>query len=198
MIISDREKLLHLIFTERVVKSDAIVLLEGDGYARVQTAIDLYHDGYAPRIIFSGGITNYSYGSYPFSDVLPLLKEGGVPESAVIHESKSQHTKQQAIEVVKLALKHNWHRLILVATPHHQLRAYLTFLKQIGDKKQDLLLVNFSARNVEWYSENEWGKRFDLLNQEFERIEMYTQNGDLATIEEALKYQKWKEKQILP
>ncbi len=195
MIISDREKLLHLIFTEKIVKSDAIILLEGDGYTRVQAAIALFRQGFAPYILFSGGVTNYSYGSYPFSDILPLLKEGGVPDSAILHEAHSQHTKQQAIEVVKLAVKNNWRKLILVATPHHQLRAYLTFLSEVLKSPGNKILINATSHDAEWYDENEWGIRFDLLNQEFDRIEKYTANGDLATIDEALRYHRWKVKQ---
>ncbi len=38
--------------------------------------------------------------------------------------------------------------------------------------------------------------RFDLLEQEQKRIEAYTAKGDLATVEEAIAYQRWKEQQI--
>jgi len=190
-----REKFIVLVDNDCIKKSDAIILLEGDGLNRIQKAVELYQLGFAETLVFSGGITNYDYGSMPFSCVYPELINTGVPPSAIIHESKSQNTREQAIEVVKLANLKSWKKLILVASHYHQYRAYLTFLKELLDSNRNIILYNAPAKDLSWFEETVWGKRFDLLGDEFDRIEKYTQLSHLSSIDEAIEYQKWKEQQ---
>jgi len=194
--MTNREKVIALIDNDGLQKSDAIVLLEGDGLNRYQKAVELYNNNLADKIIFSGGITDYEYGSFPFSDVLPHILMTGVPVEAIIHEDKSLNTREQAVEVIALAKRYNWTRLVLVATHEHQYRAYLTFLRIVIDSRSNLILYNAPVRNLNWFSETGWGRRFDRLEKEFERIEKYADLGHLATFEEAITYQEWKEKQV--
>ncbi len=194
--MTSREKLIALVDNDGIKKSDAIVLLEGDGFNRYAKAVNLYKQGWAPKIIFSGGITNYEYGSFPFSDILPNILIQGILKSDILHEDKSLNTREQAVEVVKIALRSNWKRLILVATHEHQYRAYLTFLREVIDKKTGIIIYNSPVRNLPWFTDNPWGKRIDRLVNEFDKIEKYSKSGHLASFEEAIDYQKWKEDQI--
>jgi len=195
-MITDREKCIAIIDNDCLQKSDAIVLLEGDGLHRFQKAVGLFKEGWANKIIFSGGITDYEYGSYPFNDVLPHILATGIPNEAIIHENKSLNTKEQAIEVIKIAQTHNWKKLILVASHEHQYRAYLTFLRQVLDLNNNIVLFNSPARNLGWFSDSGWGIRFERLELEFERIEKYSSLGHLATYKEVIEYQQWKELQV--
>ena len=194
-MITEREKVIAIIDNDCLQVSDAIVLLEGDGLNRYRKAVDMYNNKWADKIVFSGGITDYEYGSYPYSDVLPHILNTGVPFDVIIHENKSLNTREQAVEVIKMALENGWRKLILVATHEHQYRAYLTFLREVLDKSPTLLLFNAPVRNLKWFTENPWGKRFDRLQQEFERIEKYAKLGHLATEKEVIDYQIWKEQQ---
>jgi uncharacterized SAM-binding protein YcdF (DUF218 family) len=192
-MITERETFISLIDNDILKPSDAIVLLEGDGLNRYQKAVELFHLGISNKIVFSGGITNYEYGSYPFSDVLPHLLEAEVPQNAIIHEDKSLNTREQAVEVVKMATKNQWGRLILIASCEHQYRAYLTFLREIIDTNSGIILYNVPAQNKGWFKPTNWGICFDRLKQEFDRIEKYTLSGHLASYKEAIDYQQWKE-----
>jgi len=194
--MTDREKVIAIIDNDIIQKSDAIILLEGDGYHRYSKAVSLYKDGWADKIVFSGNITDYEYGSYPLADVLPHILAEGVPSEDIIHEKTSLNTYEQACEVLKLAKDNDWNKLIIVASHEHQYRAYLTFLKQVIDKDKQIILFNSPARNLGWFKDSGWGIRFDRLDIEFERIEKYSQFGHLATFNEAIEYQKWKEMQL--
>ena len=190
------ETIIAIIDNDFIDKSDAIILLEGDGYNRYRKAVDLYTQGFAKKIIFSGGITDYEYGRYPFTDILPFILDLGVPNSDIIHEDVSQNTREQAVEVMKLALKNNWKKLILVATHEHQYRAYLTFLKEVFLVNSDIVLFNAPVRNLKWFETNPWGRRIDRLEQEMRRIELYFNKGHLASVDDVIKYQEWKELQV--
>ncbi|MFA7288393.1 MAG: YdcF family protein [Melioribacteraceae bacterium] len=193
--MKDVQKGIAIIDNDTLKISDAIVLLEGDGLHRYQKAVSLYNQGWAKKIIFSGGITDYEYGSFPFTDILPHILSKGVPIEDIIHENKSLNTMEQAVEVLKIAKRHNWERLILVASHEHQYRAYLTFLRQVLDFHNKIILFNAPVRNLGWFNDSGWGIRYERLEIEFERIEKYFTLGHLATFKEVIEYQKWKEQQ---
>ena len=192
-MITDREMIMAIVDNDCLVRSDVAVLLEGDGFFRLQKAVDLYNKGIVSRIIFSGNILDKGYGSFPFEEVKPFIVKAGVREDDLIHENKSLHTRQQAVEVVKMAVENGWKRLALVASHEHQYRAYLTFLREVIDTGSGIILYNTPVRNLNWFIDSGWGKRFDRLLAEFERIEKYSALGHLANAQEVIEYQKWKE-----
>ena len=192
-MITDREIILAIVDNDCLKPSDAIILLEGDGFYRFQKAVDLYKRGLGKKIVFSGAIVQKEYGSYPFEEVKPFILHAGVPEEDLIHEDKSLQTQQQAVEVVKMAMENGWKRLALVASHEHQYRAYLTFLRQVLDSKSGIILYNAPVRNLDWFVDSGWGMRFDRLKAEIERIEKYSAFGHLANAQEVVEYQKWKE-----
>lgn len=192
-MITDREKIIAIVNNDCFSKSDAAILLEGDGFFRINKAIDLYKKGLVSKIVFSGNIINKSYGSYPFEEIRPLLVQGGIKDTDLIYENKSTHTREQAIEVIDLSIKMGWKKIALVASHEHQYRAYLTFLREIIDRDSRIILYNTPARKLTWFVDVGWGKRIDRLSSEFDRIERYSEMGHLATFGEAIEYQKWKE-----
>ena len=192
-MITDREIIMAIIDNDCLTKSAAAILLEGDGFFRFQKAVDLYNKGTVSKIVFSGNIIDKSYGSFPFEEIKPFIVKGGVPEKDLIHEDKSLNTRQQAVEIVKMAIKKEWKKLALVASHEHQYRAYLTFLREVLDTKSGIILYNAAARNLNWFIDDGWGTRFERLSVEFERMEKYSAMGHLANMQEVIEYQKWKE-----
>ena len=192
-MITEREIIMAIVDNDCLAKSDVAVLLEGDGLFRFQKAVDLYNHGLVSKIIFSGNIIDKDYGSFPFDEVKPFIVKGGVQENDLIHEDRSLNTRQQAVEIVKMAMKNGWKKLALVASHEHQYRAYLTFLREVLDTGSGIILYNAPARNLNWFIDSGWGKRFDRLSAEFERIEKYSALGHLANAQEVIEYQKWKE-----
>jgi uncharacterized SAM-binding protein YcdF (DUF218 family) len=192
-MITDREIILALVDNDCLAHSDAAILLEGDGFFRFQKAVDLYRQGTVERIVFSGNIIDRDYGSFPYEEVAPFILGQGVPKEDLIHEDKSRHTRQQAVEVVRMAMERGWKRLALVASHEHQYRAYLTFLREVLDTGSGIILYNAPVRNLNWFVDSGWGYRFDRLQAEFERIEKYGAMGHLATAREVIEYQRWKE-----
>lgn len=196
MSLSAREEFIILVDNDILKVSDIIVLLEGDGIFRVKKAIELYKLKFAPKVVFSGGIFNPNYGSFPREYIVPELVKGGILLDDIIIEDNSLNTREQAKEIFKLIVKNNWKRIILVASHYHQYRAYLTFLKAMFEQQIQIEIINAPSENLKWFEETEWGKRFDLLKSEFIKIDEYLKLGHLATFEEAIDYQKWKEQQL--
>ena len=192
-MITDREIIMAIVDNDCLTKSDVAILLEGDGFFRYKKAVELYNTGVVSKIVFSGNIIDKEYGSYPFEEVQPYILKYGVPEENLIHEDKSLHTRQQAIEIVKMAINNGWKKLVLVASHEHQYRAYLTFLREVIDTKSELIIYNAPARNLNWFVDSGWGTRYERLAAEFDRIEKYSEMGHLANAKEVIEYQRWKE-----
>lgn len=197
-MLSEREKfivMLDSICVKRLFskndKADAIVMLEGDGFSRVETTAELYQAGISDTVVFSGGIKNESYGSYPFEQIKPLLVDKGIPESALIFEGKSQNTKEQAVEVLRICETNNWDNILLVASQFHIYRAMLTFIAEWKKRNSDVRMYPVTVKNQDWFEETGYGRRIDLLEKEFGKIEKYKGNDDVADFDEGEEYLKW-------
>ena len=192
-MITDREIIMAIVDNDCLVRCDAAILLEGDGFFRFEKAVELYLKKIVSKIVFSGNIVDKDYGSYPFEEIKPYILEAGVKEEDLIHEDNSKNTYEQATEVIKLSVSNKWKKLALVASHEHQYRAYLTFLRQVLDTKCGIILYNAPVRNLNWFIDSGWGTRFDRLAAEFERIDRYSSQGHLAIADEVIEYQRWKE-----
>lgn len=191
--MSPREKFMTLVSNDVLQKADAIVILEGDLLERNVEGARLYRERFAPLVVISGGDTSKRDYALPASEMLPDLLEKGVPREAVVLEEKSQNTREQAIEIMKLAKERGWKSILIVATHYHQYRAFLTFLKAMRDSGLSLILTSSPAR-PKWFGENGRGKkRIGILEDELRKIKEYGARGDVASFEEGIEYLQWKE-----
>lgn len=192
-MLTEREVVIALIANDPLIKSDVVVLLEGDGLNRIPEACRLLNEGYAPTLVFSGGLNNHGYGGFPYEVCLPEILKHGVSEAQIIPELHSLHTRQQAEFVIDICEAKNWNRFILVASHYHQYRAFLTFLKVLTERNlhRKINMINAPAR-PDWFEDNPWGRRIDLLQDEFKKIDLYKQSGHISSYQEAIEYFEWK------
>ncbi len=116
--------------------SDAIVVFAGgvgeagepgESYQeRVQQAIRLYQQGYAPMLVLVSGDT----WTFDEVDVMrALAKDLGVPPEKLITEEAVSNTADYVRQVGRLAQTQGWKSVLLVTSPYHSRRALLTFRK---------------------------------------------------------------------
>lgn len=103
----------------------------------------------------------------------------GVAADHILVEDQSLHTRENAEYVLDLLKRHNLRRVILVTSPFHQLRTYLTFAKVF--QPHGIEVINYYADTDEWHPAT-WflskGHRA-LVKSETERIKLYRAKGDL-------------------
>ncbi|MBI4101483.1 MAG: YdcF family protein [Candidatus Nealsonbacteria bacterium] len=164
-------------------KSDAIICLEGDGLTRVPWAIELFKKKLAKSIVISGGLEKCPF-SVPAGEMAKEFVKKGVPRKNLILEEKSQFTFEQGREVMALARERSWKKIILIASAFHQPRAFLTFLKAMEEAELKIQIFNAPAPGLPWFQKTPLNKtRFELLEEEFEKIEKYYQQGHLTSIQ---------------
>ena len=72
-------------------------------------------------------------------------------------------------------------------------RVMIKMIEAEETTKSGIILYNTPVRNLNWFIDSGWGIRFERLMAEFDRIEKYSAMGHLATAQEVVEYQKWKE-----
>jgi uncharacterized SAM-binding protein YcdF (DUF218 family) len=136
----------------RVQTSDAIVAISGgETDMRADEAVRLFQAGWAPSLIFSGAARDPRGPS----NALAMKRQAvaaGVAEEHITIEEASVNTAENAAAVAKIARDRGWHRLILVTSPYHQRRAYLTFKHELPG----IEIINHSAVDHSWRRSAWW------------------------------------------
>ena len=131
-------------------EADAIIAVSGgDTNARTAHAVDLYKNGWAPLIIFSGAAQDKSGPSNALA-MRQIAIESGVPADAIAIEEDSENTEQNAVNTKTIVEERGIKQVILVTSGYHQRRASLEFGKQLGSS---VTIENSptSDRDWSWY-----------------------------------------------
>lgn len=104
---------------------------------RLPIAVELYKQGRAGKILFSGGV---KWTGSKYTEALQLKKEAislGVPEEDILIEDLSQHTLENVLASLLVLDRefhlHNIRRLLVVTTSYHMRRLHLTLKTYMPD-----------------------------------------------------------------
>ena len=162
-------------------KSECILALGSHDLRVAERAADLYLQGWAPLIIFSGGLGNFTKGVWtePEADQFARIAvERGVPPEAILTENKSTNTGEnilftaQLLKEKKLDITH----FIVVQKPYMERRSFATFKKHWPDKH---LVVTSPQISFEDYPTSEISieKLINIMVGDFQRIKLYPEKG---------------------
>lgn len=122
------------VYKDNKVKSDAIVVLGAQSYrgnvynacliGRVSHAVDLYKQGYAKKIIVSGGTDKYDHTNEAQTMYNLAIKQG-VKSTDIIKEDKATSTYENLLFTNDILKENNMKSLIIVTEPFHSPRANL-------------------------------------------------------------------------
>ena len=140
-------------------KADAIVVVSGgQTTSRAEKGIDLYKQGYAPKIIFSGAaLDDGPSNAFAMRD---QALASGVPASNIYIDEKSQNTYENAVNSKVILQSLAASKIILVTSPYHQRRANQTFESVLG---KDYQLIGVSAFDDRWSKSQWWRRGFPLF-----------------------------------
>ncbi|NEP13374.1 MAG: YdcF family protein [Symploca sp. SIO2C1] len=116
--------------TRSVAKPRSEVDLREQG-DRILSGAQLYRQGKAPLVIASGGRIAWRSGGAPESaDMAEILKFMGVPESAILQDSESLNTYENAVNVKQILDERGISSVLLVTSAMHMPRALKVFQRQ--------------------------------------------------------------------
>lgn len=189
--MTPREAFCAVLANGPLRSGDAIVVLSGDGKTRVDVAFELLMQHAAKQVVVTGGLDNPPH-SLTADQMRSYLIELGLRPDLIITEPTAMNTHEQAEAVVDLAVEREWKHLLLIASPYHQYRAFLTFLQVLNDRDLDktIRLQSIPATQTRWWAKPDGldETRFDMLEGEFDKIAAYRRKGHVATYETGLSY----------
>ena len=150
-----------LVISEPLSESDALVVLDGDypENERLLHAVDLWHEGYAPKIILSAKLGNWmSYEDYPAWRHAMKLK-GLPPEAVFVVGHDADSTKEEARKLLPYLREHGLKRIIVVTSSYHTRRARNVFEK--AWKGSGIRFSISAAESNDFHPDEWWEHRTD-------------------------------------
>jgi uncharacterized SAM-binding protein YcdF (DUF218 family) len=133
--------------------SDAIVVISGDEQlARFEEGLNLFEQGYASYIVFSGAA--YDNGISNADVMRNLAIRRGVPRSAILEEPRGEDTWGNAVYTREILEAYSLRSAILVTSPYHARRAKLTFDAAYAGSGIDLMV--HAAPDSQWRKLSWW------------------------------------------
>jgi uncharacterized SAM-binding protein YcdF (DUF218 family) len=174
----------YLIVEHPLEKADLVVCLMGRPVERGLAAAEVYSKGLAPQIIIAREELPDGYAvlgekkvHYPESrDLLVMMLQGlGVPRSALVTSERFVgSTFDEARALRELVIKNGYGSLIIVTSPTHTKRAWLTF-KKVFEKDKVKIMVAPSQYSD--FKSDSWWKKEKYVQEviiEYQKLLYYT------------------------
>ncbi|MCC9165732.1 YdcF family protein [Pontibacter harenae] len=163
-----------------------------------EMAKELVEQKLTDKVMFLG--TKPMSGYPGFENWKRALKGAGLKETAITaippvpSDTDLLHTRIEAESVVSFAKAEGYRKLIVVASPFQQTRAFMAAVTATQKLYPQLQLYSLAGKAMSWSEEVKHsqgkvqGTRAGLIAGEMERIKKYHAKGDLASVAEVLEY----------
>jgi len=164
-----------------IEKSDCILVLGSHDIRVAQRGAELFLQGFAPLIIFSGNVGRLTEGIWDKSEAeifAEVAIKMGVPKDKILTEKQSTNTGDNILFTKKLLEGKGvlLNSIILVQKPYMQRRAYAAFKKLWPEKKVIVTAPQFSYEDYP----NEIISKDNVINimvGDTQRIKIYAEKG---------------------
>lgn len=138
-----------LVVEDPLQKADAIFVLGGTLFERPLEAADLYHEGWAPRMLLmrqiadDGELELQRRGVQYHREIdvqVDVLTRLGVPRSAIEILGEQDSTKDEADALRAIVVARNWSRVIVVTSKQHTRRARLVMNRRVATTNGQVIL----------------------------------------------------------
>jgi uncharacterized SAM-binding protein YcdF (DUF218 family) len=161
--------------------ADAILVLGSHDLRVAERGAELYLQGLAPILLFSGGLGNVTKGIWkdPEADRFARIAlDMGVPSEAIFIENQSTNTGENILFTQRLLEDKGLHpqTFLLVQKPYMERRSYATFKKHWPDKD---LIVTSPQISFEDYPTPEipMERVIQIMVGDLQRIRIYPEKG---------------------
>jgi uncharacterized SAM-binding protein YcdF (DUF218 family) len=164
-----------------LVQSDCILTLGSHDTRVADRAAQLYLEGWAPLLIFAGGLGRLTEGMWTESEAdlfARIAVEKGVPKEAILIENRSTNTGEN-IQLVQRLLKERGldpETFIVVQKPYMERRSLATFEKNWPSKQ---FVVTSPQITFEDYPTEDipLEKVVNIMVGDLQRIKIYPEKG---------------------
>jgi len=171
---------------QKLEKSDLIFVLCSNDIRIAEYACDLFLEGYAPYILFSGGLAHQNdilktSWNIPEADKFTEVAiKKGIHKEKIIPENKATNTGENLTFSHELLKRKgiNYNKIILVQKPFMLRRTYATFAKQWPGEKADIILSSPPISFHDYPSEDlPKDMLINTMVGDLQRIKIYPEKG---------------------
>lgn len=174
----------HLM-NHQLIKADAILVLCSHDTRVAERAVDLFHQGWAPLLIFSGGlgaITRDIWSEAEANQFARIAMTLGVPKDKILIENRSSNTGENILFTKQLLAEKeiDLQSFILVQKPYMERRSFATFRKLWPEKEVVVTSPQVSFEDyLEHYASRELTKDdvISIMVGDLQRIKLYPAKG---------------------
>ncbi|MGE0864221.1 MAG: YdcF family protein [Vicinamibacterales bacterium] len=163
-----------LVVEDPLQKADAIFVLGGTMYERPLEAVDLYHEGWAPRMLLMRQIADEGEAELrrrgivfqrEIDQQVEVLTRLGVPLSAIETLPEQNSTRDEADALRAVVVANHWTRVIVVTSKQHTRRARLVMKRRLADTNAQAILraSRYDKSDVDQWWRNRSTVRFTLF-----------------------------------
>ncbi len=170
----------HLM-NQALEKADCILVLGSHDLRVAERGAQLFLEGWAPLLIFSGGLGRHTEDIWDQSEAEmfeSVALRMGVPEDKILVENRSTNTGENILLTKKLLEKNSIdpHKFIVVQKPYMERRAYATFKKLWPEKE---VMVTSPQLSFEQYPDETKPKEvvIGIMVGDLQRIKLYAEKG---------------------
>ena len=168
-----------------LAKADAIMVLCSHDTAVAERGADLFLEGWAPLLIFSGGlgvITKHLWTEPEADQFAAIAERRGVPRASMLVENRSANTGENVLFTKQLLAERGLdpQSFILVQKPYMERRTFATFRKVWPEKHAIVTSPRVSLDEyLERYS-NDTLSTSDVISimvGDLQRVKLYAETG---------------------
>jgi|SRR3989344_4997172 len=165
----------------KLEKADCILTLGSNDIRVAERTVELFVEGWAPLIVFSGGrgrLTPHDWKSSEADEFAKRAIEMGISKEKILIESRSTNTGENILFTKELLSEHhiNLKKIILVQKPYMERRAYATFKKLLPEIE---VIVTSPQISFENYPNKQLSENLiiNIMVGDLQRIKLYSEKG---------------------
>ena len=147
-----------LFYEEEPVKADLIILLSGDG-RRMEKAAELYHAGYADKVLLTNALAPGSTIEY--------AESFGIPRDDLLTENEATSTYENALYSKDIVLEHGFESALVVTSNYHMRRTRLAYERVFRDTNVSFTYVPYHHDSI---TRDSWEENEELFKREYKKL----------------------------
>ena len=158
-------------------KADAIFVLGGTMFERPLEAVDLYHEGWAPRLLLMRQIADFGEAELEKRGVtfqreidvqVDVITKLGVPRAAIEILPPQNSTRDEADALLTAAVNNHWARVIVVTSKQHTRRAQLVIERRLAGTGSQVIMraSRYDRADVDGWWRHRSTLRFTLFESQ--------------------------------
>ncbi len=173
----------YMQLDHQLEKSDCIFVLGSNDVRVAEHAANLYLQGFADKVIFSGGFGRLTEGVFEKSEAetfANIAKDMGVASDDIILEDQATNSGENVLLTAELVQHQglDFRSFILVQKPYMERRSYATFVKQWPHPYQRVAVTSTKAEFSHYFNDDiDIDMVVRAMLGDFERIKSYPALG---------------------